>query len=80
MLVYYLVCEGDKDGEEVEVRKKVVLLLYVSIRQAAEAVAKIQQPWHAQHEVVTVCLDKIVAGDGSGVDVMFTEWTNEVLK
>lgn len=40
-------------------------------------VEDVRQKRYADHKVVTVHLNKVVTSDGCGVNVVFSEWTNE---
>lgn len=71
-----LICHCNEYGEE-ESKVDDPNVLDVEPRATHQLVVEVEEWQCGQHKVITVCLDKVVTGDGSGVNVVFAEWTDK---
>ena len=69
----YLVSESYEDGQEKDEALPVVDLVDLLAGVGAQLVGRLHQRDDGQGEVIAVCFDEVMAGDGSGIYVVFPE-------
>lgn len=78
--ITYLVGHSDENRQQKHVAIPDEFSLDVFVGQHQEIPDHAAQERNGDHEVIAVGFDEVVASNRRGVDVVFAEWTEEILK
>lgn len=76
----YLICHSDKNTAKVPISNPVELLIDDEFVVSEELPHDFSQHGNSDSKVITVRLHEVMTRDWSWIDVMFAEWSQEILQ
>lgn len=76
----YLICHSDEDRQQENVTIPREFTLHFLLGERQKVPNHAGQEGYRHHEIITVRFNEIMTSDRRWIDMVFTEWTQEILK